>query len=223
MATKLENPPLTKQDLKFCTFWRQYRGTKGIYQAAERAGIPKTRALKTFERQDIQDEIERQDEAVRMERAKQEVVVEKLHGDLIDRELVKVIMLDEKTHGGTKLEGIRLGLVALGRIQAGNTRSLTGKGDDGDDLGSRGVVNCYQAIVRVNSDAEEILPGGHGTWNSDQGSEKPTAMGSVQESIVEQNDEKYTNGTNVTKVEPAATQPKAKSSSAKGRTVFKIG
>lgn len=129
-----------------------YRRLRNVYKAAEKANVPRSRAVKVFNSPAFQDELERQEEAVRLERAKQEVQVEKLTNEVIDRELLRVILLDVEKHGSLKLDGIRLGAVMQGRIQAGNTRSLEAGGE-----ASRGAGNFYQAFVQVQ-EAAPILP-----------------------------------------------------------------
>lgn len=145
-----ETKPLDRKDLKFVEWFRKYRD---IYKAAERAGIPKNKAIATFNRPEIQDELERQDEAVRMEKAKQEAADARLCNELIDRELLKLILLDGEKHGTLKLEALRLGAVMTGRIQSGNTRSLDAA------EGRQGTGNFYQALVQVQEPAP-ILPDG---------------------------------------------------------------
>ncbi len=140
---------LDKASMKMVEAFRRLRD---IYKAAEKAKIPRARAVKVFNSPVFQDELERQEEAVRLERARQEVRDEKLTNEVIDRELLRVILLDVEKHGSLKLEGIRLGAVMTGRIQAGNTRSLEGAAQPS----SGGSV--YQAIVHMQ-EAAPILPG----------------------------------------------------------------
>lgn len=140
--------PLDKKSLNFVMWFRKYRD---IYKAAERAKIAKNQAVKIFSTPAFQDELERQDEAVRMERAKHEVQDEALANPLLDRELVKMIQLDPTKFGNIKLEAIRLGMVATGRIRSGNTVSL-----DPNEKPS-GQANFYQALVQVQP-ATPIVP-----------------------------------------------------------------
>lgn len=129
-----------------------YRRLRHVYKAAEKAHVPRSRALKVFHSAAFQDELERQEEAVRLERAKLEAQTEKLTNEVIDRELLRVILLDVEKHGSLKLDGIRLGAVMQGRIQAGNTRSLESAGG-----APSGSGNFYQAFVQVQ-EAAPILP-----------------------------------------------------------------
>lgn len=155
MPTKDPNEPkpLDRKKLRFCTEFRKYRD---IDKAAEKAGIPKSQAKKVFNLPEVQDEIERQEEAVREERARQQVALENLSTTLLERELVRCILLDPLKQGSLKLEAIRLGLVATGRIQAGNTKLLDGLGGDGAATG--GAPNFYQAVLSVQAVPAPIVP-----------------------------------------------------------------
>lgn len=141
---------LDRAGLKMVEAFRKYRN---VYKAAERAGIAKARAVKVFNSAAFQDELERQEEAVRLERARQEVRDEKLTNEVIDRELMRVVLLDVEKHGSLKLDGIRLGAVMMGRIQAGNTKSLEMPGGGGN----AGGAFSYHAVVQVQ-EAAPILP-----------------------------------------------------------------
>ena len=67
--------PLTREQEKFVA---AYRRLKDIYKAAAKAGIPKNVAVRTFNLIQVQEEIERQDDVVRQERARQQVETELL-------------------------------------------------------------------------------------------------------------------------------------------------
>src|SRR5579859_2971847 len=152
----LEPRPIDKVGLKFVA---RYRKTRNIHQAAEAAGIPKSRAVSYFHRLEIQDEIDRQEEAVRQERAVQEVEFENLTNPLIETELIKMLRLDEKEHGTLKLDAIRLALVVNGRIKNGGLMSIeTGKQADDDSVAR--PSGFYQAIVNVHHDAAPLVPDG---------------------------------------------------------------
>jgi hypothetical protein len=118
--------PLTREELKFVAAYRQYRtGGGGIYKAAEKAGIPKRRAVTVFNKPEIQEEIDRQDEAVREERAKVQVREEELTIDFANRELMKTIkQLEAKDDIPQRMEALRLVYVVTGKIQNGSTRVL---------------------------------------------------------------------------------------------------
>jgi hypothetical protein len=144
---KGENP-LTAEELKFATLFVKFRD---IYKAAERAKIPRTRATRVFNKPEVQDEIERQMEVVRAERAHVQVAEESLTNKLLDQELINLLR-NPGTTESTKLDAIRLGMVATGRIQAGGTRIL--------DLGAgeeRTTGHFYQALVQVQP-AAPIMP-----------------------------------------------------------------
>jgi hypothetical protein len=147
MASKLETPA-SKIELKFATAFVTYRD---VYKAAEKAKVPKNGAVRMFNLPRVQDEIERQNEAIRAERAKQAVQAEKLDGPLIDRELLSVVKLDPVLHGTVKLAAIRLAMVAQGRIQDGNTKSL-----DPSEQGG-GHANVYRALVSIEQ-PEDLMP-----------------------------------------------------------------
>ena len=158
MATTTEEKtkPLTRQELSFISAWRKYRH---LGRAAEKARIAKNQVTRTFNRPEIQDEIERQDEAVRQERAKLEVKAEALTNELIDRELAAMIQLDAKDHGSLKLDAIRTGLVVNGRIQSGTMRSLeVFRSQENRDGDTTGAPNVYQAMVTVSQAPAPILP-----------------------------------------------------------------
>ena len=60
-----ENAPLDEKRLKFVHWFRKYRD---LYKAAERAGVPKNKAVATWCEPAVQEEFDRQEEAVRAER-----------------------------------------------------------------------------------------------------------------------------------------------------------
>jgi hypothetical protein len=148
MPPKDPEAPLDRAALKMVEFFRKYRD---VYKAAEKAHVPKNQAVKVFNSAAFQDELERQDEAVRTEKARQEVRDAKLTNQLIDQELISVMVLSAEKHGNLKLEAIRLAGVMTGRIQAGNSRALEPQGEPG------GRANFYQALVQVQ-EAAPILP-----------------------------------------------------------------
>lgn len=149
----MEEKPLTRKDHQFVDWFRKYRD---IYKAAERAGIAKNQAKKTYGRIEIFEEIERQDAAVTKERAHVQVAAENLNNDLLDRELLKLILLDPEKSGDVKRRSIELGYVLTGRIESGNTRSLAKEGPDAKP-------NFYQAFVPmgVPVNISPILPEEH--------------------------------------------------------------
>ena len=89
--------PLTREELRMVSEFRKYRD---IYKGAEKAGIPKNRAVKTFNKPEFQEELDRQDEVVRLERAKQQVAAEALTNELIDHELAAMVEADQLGRGG---------------------------------------------------------------------------------------------------------------------------
>jgi hypothetical protein len=139
-----EERPLNRQELAFATWFCRFRD---IYKAAEKAKIPKTQAGKLFNRIEIQEEIERQQDVHRQECARQLVAAENLNNELLDRELVLLIRAHREKTPTVAREAIQLGYIALGRIQAGTTRVLEQIGA-GDAAGS-GQVGFYQAFVPV--------------------------------------------------------------------------
>lgn len=161
MAGREKEPvPLSAEELKFVTLWMRFRN---IDKAAERARIPKARAVRIFNKPEVQDEIERQQEAVRSERARVQVIEEDLSNKLLDLELIKLLR-NPGTTESTKLDAIRLGMVATGRIQAGGTRIL--------DLGAgeeRATAHFYKALVEVQT-AAPLMPPAKTDGNNDGGS-----------------------------------------------------
>jgi hypothetical protein len=143
--------PLNRNEMRFITWFLRLRD---IYKAAEKAGIPKTQAVKTFNQIEVQEEMERQQDVLRQERARQEVEIENLTGEWLDGQLRRVIK-EEK--GPAATDAIRLGYVAIGRIQAGQTRVL----DPGGQGGAESVAapaNFYQAFMPVGVAVSPILP-----------------------------------------------------------------
>jgi hypothetical protein len=130
MPTK-EDKPLTREELRFVTEFRKYRD---IPKAAQKAKIARNRMYKIFNSTAFQEELDRQEEAVRQERAKLEVKVEALTRDFLDQEMAALIRTSE---GSIKKEALALGYVVLGTIQNGGMRSTSGpqSGDSGDDPG----------------------------------------------------------------------------------------
>jgi len=170
--TPKEERQLDRQGEKFATWYVKYRD---IYKAAEKAHVAKNQAVRVFNRPEVQDEIERQEEVLRVERAKQQVETENLTNEILDRKLLKVIGLDETKHGPLILEAIRLGNVITGRIRAGNTQSLEPNGAKENT----GAPNFYQAFVPMGVPVASLLPDERqeqgpekqGTGIIDQGSE----------------------------------------------------
>ena len=153
MATKdnaQDEKPLDRKRLKFI---QKFRKMRNIYKAAEAAGIGRSRAGAVFNEPAVQEELERQENAVLRERAYQEVRDEKITNQEIDRELLGLIRLPADKNGSLKLEAIRLGAVMTGRIQAGNTRALE------QGAGAEAVAGgwSYRALVQVQ-EAAPILP-----------------------------------------------------------------
>lgn len=149
--TPKEERPLDRQGEKFATWYVKYRD---IYKAAEKSHVAKNQAVRVFNRSEVQDEIERQEEVLRVERAKQQVETENLTNEILDRKLLKVIGLDETKHGSLILEAIRLGNVLTGRIRAGNTQSLEPNGSKENT----GAPNFYQAFVPMGVPVASLLP-----------------------------------------------------------------
>ena len=156
MAGQKEKP-LSAEELKFCTLYVRFRD---IYKAADRAKIKRGNAVRTFNKLAVQDEIERQMEAVRSERAKVTVEEEQLDNKLLDLELINLLR-GKETSDSLKLEAIRLGYVAIGKIQAGSTRVLDqtpaqASAMQGDDR----APGFYKAFVQIQreQDAAPIVP-----------------------------------------------------------------
>ena len=134
---------LTAQQMKFATAYVRWRD---VYKAASHAKINRNRAVRTFNLPQVQDEIERQQEVLRQERAKVQVEEELLTDSLLDGELVRLIR-DKDSGASLQLEGIRLGYVVRGRIQAGNTRVLE-QAEKGDGPMNAGVgAGSFQAFI----------------------------------------------------------------------------
>lgn len=156
--TEQEAKPLTRDELRMVSEFRKYRD---IYKAAEKSGIAKNQAVRVFNKPEFQEELDRQDETVRLERARQQVDAEKLTNELIDSELTKVLRLDAKEHGTLKMDAIRTALVVNGRIQSGTMRSLEvgaqRENDDGDTV-KTGTV--YQALFQPAAPAvvADLMP-----------------------------------------------------------------
>lgn len=156
MAGQKEKP-LSADELKFCTLYVRFRD---IYKAADRAKIKRGNAVRTFNKLTVQDEIERQMEALRSERAKVTVEEEQLDNKLLDLELINLLR-GKETSDSLKLEAIRLGYVAIGKIQAGSTRVLDqtpaqASAMQGDDR-SPGFYKAFVQIQR-EQDAAPIVP-----------------------------------------------------------------
>lgn len=147
--------PLNRKEMKFVEWFRKYRD---IYQAAAKAGIAKNQAKRTYERLEIQEEIERQDGVVERERAKVQVEAEGISRSFLDVELLQVIKLDAKKHTAGKLRGIELGYVRAGVLQVGSTRSLDLTPPNPDDEAPMPTV--YSAIIGsgVRVDVSPLVP-----------------------------------------------------------------
>lgn len=155
MPTK-EDKPLTREQLRMVAEFRKYRD---VYKAAEKAKIPKNSAVRTFNLPAFQEELDRQDEVVRNERAKLEVHAEALTRDFLDKELMGLV---QKETGSLKKEALALGYVVIGAIQNGSTRSLTAPvTDPNDDRISQGAPTfVYHATVAgtLTQTPEPIVP-----------------------------------------------------------------
>lgn len=149
----MEEKPLTRKDHQFVDWFRKYRD---IYKAAERAGIAKNQAKKTYERIEIQEEIERQDSVVERERARVQVEAEGITRNMLDAELLQLIMLDPKRYSGAKQRAIELGYVRAGVMQVGNTKSLDLTPPNPDDDAPMPTV--YQALFTVGVSATQATP-----------------------------------------------------------------
>lgn len=153
---KPDQEPLTRDQLRMVSEFRKYRD---IYKAAEKAKIPKNQAVKVFNLITFQEELDRQDEAVRGECAKLEASVTAVTRDFLDNELISFIR-EEK--GALKKEAIQLGYVVAGIIQNGSTRSLTAQiPDPNDDRVPGGSPTfIYRATVQgeMTQVPEHILP-----------------------------------------------------------------
>jgi hypothetical protein len=144
--------PLNRQKMRFVTWFLRLRD---IYKAAEKADIAKSYAVRTFNEIEVQEEIERQQDVLRQEAARQEVQIQLLTNDLLDGELVRVI---RKESGSVAIDAIRLGYIATGRIQAGQTRVLDPGGQGGAESVTR-PANFYEAFVPQTAPAPTpILP-----------------------------------------------------------------
>ena len=151
--TEKDPAPLTREQLRMVTEFRKYRD---IYKAAEKARISKNQAVRVFNLAQFQEELDRQDEVVREERARQQVKAEALTNELIDQELANMVRLDSKEHGSLKLDAIRTALVVNGRIQSGTMRSLevgAARPDDDGEAVRKG--NVYSVIFPT---AEQAKP-----------------------------------------------------------------
>ena len=142
---------LTREEQKFAELFLRWRD---IYKAADKAKIPRSRAVRVFNKPSVQEEIERQMEVVRRERARQQVAEESLTNQLLDGELIQVIR-NKETPVSVKLDGIRLGYVATGKIQVGTTRLLEG-GAPGDGLEAGGAV-VFQPFVPMGMAVRPLM------------------------------------------------------------------
>jgi hypothetical protein len=146
--TEKDPRPLNAAELKFATMYVKFRD---IYKAAERSRIPRTQAVKTFNKTAVQEEIDRQMEVVRVERARQQVQDENLTNQLLDKAMI-ALLTDPKTSDSLRLEALRLGYVVTGKIQAGSTKVLDGAPAAGDE--DRGAAPfSYRAVVQVSPSA----------------------------------------------------------------------
>ncbi len=171
MATRKQSraeKPLDRQGLTFATAWRKYRD---IYKAAEKAGVARSRAVSFFNRPEVQEEIDRQDEAVRMERAVQEVKAEILTVELIDAELMAAVKSEKGAH---KQAAMELAYVRLGKVQAGALRSTDVPANQnpngGINFGSPLVYQAFTQATPVEAPAP-IVPVEQGLGIRDHGSE----------------------------------------------------
>jgi hypothetical protein len=100
-----------------------------------------------FNRPEVQEEIDRQDEAVRMERAVQEVKAEILTVELIDAELMAAVKSERGAH---KQAAMELAYVRLGKVQAGALRSTDVPANPNPNGGVNfGAPFVYQAFNQM--------------------------------------------------------------------------
>lgn len=172
--------PLSREELKFVSAYRQYRyGGDGIYKAAEKARIPKNRAVRVFNKPEVQEEIDRQDEAVRQERAKLEAKDDELTVAFANRELMKTVQqLNTKEDAGQRLDALRLVYVVTGRIQMGNNRILETAPSGAEEEGAAPEHFDYRALIRLEPPMPIVPAAAHPEQLpvvSSQLSEKPIA------------------------------------------------
>ena len=142
--------PLSRDDLKYVDWFRR---TRDVTKAGQRIHIGPRLAKRLHDRIEIQEEIERQDMIVMGERARVQVATEIMCNEVLDREHLKLVNLDEKQFGDLKLEAIKLGNVLTGRIQLGNIKT-TDLAPVSDDTGR---PNFYQANLTINQVAPAPL------------------------------------------------------------------
>jgi hypothetical protein len=146
--------PLTKKDYDFCRWFLQYRD---YYRAAEKVGLAKNQAKRTYDRIEIQDEIERQQAVVEREQAKVTVAAQGITREMLDARLFQLINLDVKSNAGAVHRAIELGYVRAGVLQVGNTKSLDLTPPNPDD--ETPMPTVYQAMFTVGvSAATPIMP-----------------------------------------------------------------
>lgn len=146
--------PLTKKDYDFCRWFLAYRD---YYRAAEKVHIPKNQAKRTYDRIEIQEEIERQQAVVEREQAKVTVAAQGITREMLDARLFQLINLDVKSNAGAVHRAIELGYVRAGVLQVGNTRSLDLTPPNPDD--ETPMPTVYQALFTVGvSAATPIMP-----------------------------------------------------------------
>jgi hypothetical protein len=143
-----DEKPLTREGLRMVSEFRKYRD---IYRAAEKAKVPKNQAIKLFNSTVFQDELDRQEEAVRQERAKLEAKAESLTREFLDGELTKLIKKDQS------LEALRLGYVVVGAVQDKNLRSSAPSTEEPSS--NTGPTFIYRATVEgtVSQAVEPIV------------------------------------------------------------------
>jgi hypothetical protein len=146
--------PLTKKDYDFCRWFLQYRD---YYRAAEKVGLAKNQAKKTYERIEIQEEIERQQAVVERAQAEVTVAARGITREMLDGRLYELLNLDVKKNAAHVHRAIELGYVRAGVLQVGNTKSLDLTPPNPDD--ETPMPTVYQALFTVGvSAATPIMP-----------------------------------------------------------------
>lgn len=145
--------PLTKQDYDFCRWFLQYRD---FYRAAEKVGLAKNQAKKTYNRIEIQEEIERQQAVIEREQAKVTIAAQGITREMLDARLYQLLNLDVKKNSGAVHRAIELGYVRAGVLQVGSTRSLDLTPPNPDD--ETPMPTVYQAFFTVGVSTAQATP-----------------------------------------------------------------
>lgn len=129
MASKTAGPekldlPLSAKEQRFVRFYCR-PDVRDLEKAGGLAGMKtKAESTRAYNKPAVRAEIDRRLRLLELEQARLDAETEVLTDSLIDKALAETMGVCAKEHGSTKLAAITLALVAKGRIETRNAKSV---------------------------------------------------------------------------------------------------